>query len=142
LQAALGLSLLPLVAAERQGRARIAQIYRERLTPLPGVVVPRPPPGATESMQYFVVRVQQSARHTRDQVYARLKEFGIHARAYFTPLCSDYGHYRHLPSSDPAQLPVAHRVAQEVLCLPFYSELGEAAAQRICDVLEYILEGE
>jgi dTDP-4-amino-4,6-dideoxygalactose transaminase len=140
LQAAMGLAVLPLIAKEREARGGIARIYRERLATLRGFVVPELAATVTSSMQYFVIRIQQNAGRNRDQVYSALKEFGVHARKYFSPLCSEYSCYRLLPSSDPARLPVAYRVAEEVLCLPFYSGLSDDDTHRICDAIEYIVE--
>ena len=76
---------------------------------------------------------------SRDALCEALKRFKVFARRYFSPLCSEYPHYKSLPSADPARLPVAHAVAQEVLCLPFYGALGMDGAHRICDMIEYIL---
>jgi dTDP-4-amino-4,6-dideoxygalactose transaminase len=140
LQAAMGLAVLPLIDKEREARAGIARIYRERLSNLRGFVLPEQSPTVTRSMQYFVIRIQQAAGPNRDQVYSRLKEFNIHARKYFSPLCSEYSCYRLLPSSDPARLPVAYQVAEEVLCLPFYAGLSDDDIHRICDAIEYIVE--
>jgi dTDP-4-amino-4,6-dideoxygalactose transaminase len=55
-------------------------------------------------------------------------------------LCSEYDCYRHLPSSDPANLPVATQAVREVLCLPLYGALAEADVDRIGDMIEVIRE--
>jgi dTDP-4-amino-4,6-dideoxygalactose transaminase len=139
LQAALGLEVLRCLDDERAARARVAAIYRRRLEALAGVTLPAEPTGVRPSYQYFVARIGAGARRTRDEVFAGLREFNIHARKYFYPLCSEYSCYRMLPSAAPALLPVAHRVAGEVLCLPFYGTLADADVERICDVLEHLL---
>jgi dTDP-4-amino-4,6-dideoxygalactose transaminase len=141
LQAALGLEVLRCLDGERAARARVAAIYRLRLGALAGVTLAAEPPGVRPSYQYFVVRIGALARRTRDEVFSGLREFNIHARKYFYPLCSEYSCYRMLPSASPALLPVAHRVAGEVLCLPFYGALADADAERICDVFEHLLAG-
>jgi len=140
LQAALGLEVLRCLDAERAERARVAAVYRARVADMPGVVLAAEPPGVRPSYQYFVARIGgEGARHSRDDVFHGLREFNIYARKYFYPLCSEYSCYRMLPSASPALLPVAHRVAGEVLCLPFYGALGNADVERICDALEYLL---
>jgi dTDP-4-amino-4,6-dideoxygalactose transaminase len=37
-----------------------------------------------------------------------------------------------LPSADPSNLPIAERVAQEVLCLPMFGDLSE-------NIIEFII---
>ena len=140
LQAALGLITLREVPREKLARVAVAQIYRERLRDLPGISIFDIPETVSNSQQYFIVRVKQNdCGVSRDELYERLQDFNIFARRYFHPLCSEYGCYKALPSSSPFNLPVAHRVAKEVLSLPFYGALGEASAHQICDVIEYIM---
>jgi dTDP-4-amino-4,6-dideoxygalactose transaminase len=98
------------------------------------------PDHVSSSQQYFIIRIQDGCRVTRDELFNKLKEFNIFARRYFHPLCSEYACYKSLPSANPSHLPVAHRVAQEVLSLPFYGGLGEEGAHRICDAIQYVLE--
>jgi dTDP-4-amino-4,6-dideoxygalactose transaminase len=141
LQAALGLANLPLIAAERTARAEIAAVYIERLAHQPGVTCIRPPSNVVDSRQYFAIRIDGStAKVGREALYKRLREFNVFTRRYFFPLCSEYEFYRHLQSSRPENLPVAHQAAREVLCLPYFGSLGTEIAHRICDLCDYIFD--
>ena len=140
LSAALGLAVLPHLAAERLGRSRIAEVYDAKLPLLGGIVPVRPPAGTTDSLQYYVVRVDASvSRCSRDRLYDRLKRFNVFTRKYFQPLACDYDCYRALASAAPNRLPVARKIATEVLCLPLYGELTPGDAGRICDMIEHCL---
>jgi dTDP-4-amino-4,6-dideoxygalactose transaminase len=140
LQAALGLCLLNLIEGERAARRELAAVYRDRLGDLPGVTSMPMPPNVVLSDQYFVIRIAEcQAGASRNVLWDALKRFNVFTRRYFAPLCSEYPHYKSLPSADPARLPVAHTVVQEVLCLPFYGALGIDGAHRICDMIEHIL---
>ena len=55
------------------------------------------------------------------------------SRRYFYPLCSDFPTYRGLPSATADNLPVATKVAQEILCLPMFADLTEEDEKRIVD---------
>ncbi len=138
LQAALGLSNLELIDAELRAKTELANIYASRLKELAGMTfaaVPRP----AADHQYFVVRVDRNrARMSRDDVYDGLKGFNVFTRRYFHPLCSEFPFFRQLPSTRAENLPVAHRVAQEVLCLPLYGALGAVGIHRICDMIQFI----
>jgi len=138
LQAALGLANLGLVESERRARDKLAQIYCGRLANLAGVSCVTMPTGVRNSQHYFVIRIADASPVSRDTLHERLKPFNVFARRYFYPLCSNFPPYRDLPSANPGNLPVANRIAQEVLCLPLYSELGATGAHRICDIIEYI----
>ncbi len=140
LQAALGRVVLRHLDAERQRRAIVRAIYRERLDAIDGLTLLARPPGATDSLQYMVVRVDERlAGCSRDALHERLKRFNIHTRKYFFPLCSDYPHFRHLPSAQPERLPHACRAAAEVMTLPLYGALDEDDVHAICDALVYSL---
>jgi dTDP-4-amino-4,6-dideoxygalactose transaminase len=138
LHAALGLLTLKMVAGERENRRVVAEIYRKRLADIDGVSVPNIRRGVEESYQYFPIRIE-SKHVTRDEVFEGLRRLNVFTRKYFYPLCSDYGCYRMLPSAHPSYLPVAHKVASEVLCLPFYGALTESIVTRICDIVCYLV---
>lgn len=143
LEAALGLENLKLVEQEREARARIAEIYRQRLANVPGFIFQQMPPHVRDSHHYFMVRINaESSAATRDDIYNRLKSFNVFTRRYFYPLCSNLSFYKSFPSSNQKNLPHANRAADEVLCLPFYGSLDSEGAHRICDMLIYSMNGE
>jgi dTDP-4-amino-4,6-dideoxygalactose transaminase len=139
LQAALGLSLLGMIDQERERRRAIAEVYRSRLGEIEGISFHSSPERVTTSDQYFVIRIDRDqAALSRDQLYESLKPFNVYARRYFYPLCSAFSPYDRLPSSRPENLTVAHRAAEEVLCLPFFGDLATDGAHQICDIIEYL----
>lgn len=140
LQAALGLLTLEMVAEEQQRRSRVAAIYRERLADIAGLILPSAMEKNMSSYQYFPVRIREEACGvSRNRLVEGLRAFNIYARKYFYPLCSEYSCYRMLPSASSAYLPAAHRVADEIMCLPFYGALPDGSVHRICDVILFLL---
>ena len=140
LQAALGLANLELVEEEYRSRSCIAEIYRSQLVGIDGLSLFELPSHVRNSHNYFVVRIDKSSRVSRDQLNDRLKGFNLFTRRYFYPLCSEFSFYRHMYSSRPENLRVAHGASRQVLCLPFYGKLGITNAQRICDIIKYVME--
>ena len=139
MQAALGLANLQLVDAELRAQIELMNIYRSRFKEMVGFTVATQP-HAGASYHSFVVRIDRNqAGISRDDIYERLKTFNVFTRRYFHNLCSEFPFFRHLPSSRAENLPIAHRVAQEVLCLPLYSALGADGAHRICDMIKFIV---
>lgn len=56
-------------------------------------------------------------------------------RRYFYPLISEFSTYRGLESSRAENLPVAHRVAESVICLPMYAGLEEGDVERVVSII-------
>ena len=136
LQAALGHLVLEVVDDERARRVKIRRQYEAGLSGLPGITIPAMGSGVRDSGQYFVMRVQaEEFGHSRDELYAALREHNVFARKYFFPLTSEYTCYRNLSSARPELLPNAHRVANEVLCLPYYGDLTEDQVSGICEII-------
>jgi dTDP-4-amino-4,6-dideoxygalactose transaminase len=139
LQAAIGLLNLDLFEEEKQKRQAIKSIYVENLKALEGIKLVQMPADVTDSMQYFVIKIEKDIFGlSRDEVYNKLKGFNIFARKYFYPLCSDYEPYKRLPCSQKDNLPVANKIKGEVLCLPFYGALGKENAGKICEIIKFI----
>jgi dTDP-4-amino-4,6-dideoxygalactose transaminase len=60
-----------------------------------------------------------------------MKENNVHGRRYFYPLISDFTTYRGLGSARKENLPVAHAMADSVICLPMHHALSEEDVQRV-----------
>ncbi len=138
LQAAVGLIMLDYVKGESQKRAALQKVYVEELSGCAGV---RLPPLLSSDVkpnhQYFVIRIERERfGHSRDEVYDALRRHNVFARKYFYPLCSNYEHYRRLPSAAPERLPIANRASEEVLSMPLYGELSAADVRKICAIVK------
>ena len=68
---------------------------------------------------------------TRDELYFKMRENGVLGRRYFYPLISSFSTYSGLPSAAPENLPQAHKMADNVICLPMHHELTEKDLSRI-----------
>ena len=72
---------------------------------------------------------------TRDELYFKMKEHGVLGRRYFYPLISEFSTYRGLPSANKDNLPVATKMANEVICLPIHHALSEEDVNRILSLI-------
>lgn len=138
LQAAFGLLQLRYVDAAIRHRQEIDTLYRQALESVAGIDCPSLPPGITWNHAYFPILVQPGYPLSRDELYHRLREVGIHSRRYFYPLISEFPMYRNLSSAAPASLPIAHNVAKRVLCLPIYPALELEEMDKIIDIISGI----
>ena len=135
-RAAYGLLNLKQVDAAIEARRQVAIKYREVLKDVEGISFMEDIPGVRHNYSYFPIFVDaEKYGMTRDELYFKMKEQNVLGRRYFYPLISEFSTYRGLDSARPENLPVAYRVANSVICLPMYSELGKEDITRVLDTI-------
>lgn len=134
-QAAFGLLQLKHVDKVLEKRAAIDRRYRELLPEVKGITVPELAKADALNNSYFPVFIEPDYPLGRDELYQFLQTQNIMTRRYFYPLITEFPMYRGLPSARPDLLPVAHHVADRVLCLPIFPDLPPDQVDRICDIL-------
>lgn len=135
-RAAYGLLNLRQVDAAIEARHQVAIRYREALKDIPGISFWNDMPGVRHNYSYFPIFVDAGKYGmTRDELYARMKEHNVLGRRYFYPLISTFSTYRGLPSASPENLPVATRMADQVICLPMHHALSEKDVERVIEIL-------
>ena len=135
LQAAVGLLQLQTIDAAIEQRASIAARYREEIEQIEGLSCAPPSMALRYNYAYFPILVGASYPLSRDELYEKLKQGGIYGRRYFYPLITEFPMYRQLPSAAPEGLPVAHRIASQVICLPIFPALRTGDLARILGIL-------
>lgn len=135
-QAAFGLLQLKYLADGQARRLVVDRRYRAELTGVPGISFLPEPAETAGNCSYFPILVGPEYALSRDALYQRLREHGIHARRYFYPLISEMPMYRGLPSAAAANLPVAGRIAQQVLCLPIHADLSSPEQDRVISLIK------
>ena len=137
LQAAYGLVQLKHVDDYIAKRKAVAELYRNELKDIKGIRVLNDIEGIRHSYTYFPILINEKEYgESRDDVYERLKRNNIYGRRYFYPLISQFPTYRGLPSAQPGNLPVATKLAEQVICLPIYPALETEDIERIIAILK------
>lgn len=131
--AAMGICNLKHVDEEIQKRAKVEARYRERLGSCDGIYMAPVQAGVASNHAYMPVLFEETFPFTRDDVYESLLRIGVASRKYFYPLINDYECYRGDYSS--RQTPVAKYVADRILTLPMYADLGIETVDAICDCI-------
>ena len=117
-------------------RKKVAQHYREALRNVPGIRFFDDMPGVRHNYSYFPVFINaEEYGMSRDDLYFKMKEANVLGRRYFYPLISTFSTYRGLPSAAPDNLPVATKIANEVICLPMHHELSEEDINRVLELI-------
>ena len=136
LRSAYGLLNLKQVDKAIEARHQVAIKYRAALRNVPGITFWDDMPGVKHNYSYFPIFVdKEQYGMSRDELYAKMKSHNVLGRRYFYPLISTFSTYRGLPSADPANLPVATRMAEQVICLPMHHALSEEDVQRVIDLI-------
>lgn len=132
IRSAFGLLNLKQVDDSIEARHKVAIRYREALKDIEGIEYWNDLPGVKHNYSYFPIFVdERKYGMTRDELYFRMREQGILGRRYFYPLISQFSTYRGLDSARPDNLPVATKMANEVICLPMHHELSDEDLDRV-----------
>jgi dTDP-4-amino-4,6-dideoxygalactose transaminase len=137
LRSAWGLLNLKQVDEAIAKRKHVAELYRSALKDVHGIRFLNDIEGVRHNYSYFPIFItEKEYGMSRDALYAKLKENNILGRRYFYPLISNFPVYRGLESSRPENLPVATKLAEQVLCLPMYADLSDDDVERIIKTVE------
>jgi perosamine synthetase len=143
IHAAIGIAQLERLGEMLNARDNVAALYRERLTQLGGepageedhddIVLPCENRG-DERRSWFVFTIQLPNGTDRDAVIAKLDERGIQSKAYL-PCIHLLPPYRERFGFNGGEFPVAERVAERSLALPFFTSMTESQVDRVCTAL-------
>lgn len=137
MRAAYGLLNLKQVDEAIEARHQVAIKYREALRNIEGITFFDDMPGVKHNYSYFPIFVDaEKYGMTRDELYFKMKEQNVLGRRYFYPLISTFSTYRGLESAKPKNLPNAHKMADEVICLPMHHALSEEDVYRILELIK------
>ena len=133
-RAAYGLLNLQQVDVAIEARQRVAKQYRDALRKVKGIRFFDDMLGVRHNYSYFPIFIDAADYGlSRDALYEKLKANNIFGRRYFYPLITAFDPYKDYPSAKPENLPVATKVANQVLCLPKQHVLSEEDVKRIVE---------
>ncbi len=140
LGAALGVAQAQRIDEILESRRRVAREYMERLMTNRYLILPTLFEETHVSWFVFVVRLNDLFEPgDRDEVMEELRAEEIDCECYFPPIhlqpymVEQLGH-------KPSDFPVTEYVSARTLGLPFFSKMTRQQVNRVCDVLERVLE--
>lgn len=132
-----GLLNLKQVDAAIEARHRVAVCYREALRNVEGITFMNDTLNVQHNYSYFPIFVDaEKYGMTRDELYFKMKEHNVLGRRYFYPLISSFCTYRELKSARQENLPVATKVAEQIICLPIHHALDKEDLGRVLRIIE------
>ena len=136
IRSAYGLLNLKQVDQAIESRHKVADYYRQALRSVKGVKVFEDMPGVRHNYSYFPILINaEEYGMSRDELYFKMRDDNVLGRRYFYPLISTFDTYKNLESSNSANLPVATRIADEVICLPMFYGLMEEDLERVLNCI-------
>ena len=135
-RSAYGLLNLRQVDDAIEKRHQVALRYRNALRNVEGIHFLDDIKGVKHNYAYFPVFVDaERYGMTRDELYFKMKEQGVLGRRYFYPLISTFSTYKELPSARPENLPIATKLANQVICLPMHHALSESDVDKVINLI-------
>ncbi len=138
INAAMGLLQLKYVDKVIDDREKIADAYRLGLSNIKGVVLPKIDSDTRHNYSYYPMLIDENYPMSRDDLFQLLRSKDIYARRYFYPLISEFPMYRGLPSAKSVGLPVANKIANQIMCLPIYPEMESDVQNKIIELIHSI----
>jgi len=131
LSSALGCSQMERIEEILKKRAKVAEMYGEKLAEVEEVQVPFIAPYVSR-MSWFVYVVRLKRGIDRDKVIKYLNEEGVQCKPYFTPIHLQ-PFYRKMFGYKRGDFPITEDVSGRTIALPFFNNLKE-------EQIEYVVE--
>jgi len=142
MSAALGWAQMQRIEEIVKKRQRVAGMYYERLSKVPGVWLPRIAPEVTcMSWFVYVIRVavdepgHRRQAEVRDHVMKVLKDNKVGCRPYFTPIHLQ-PFYRQMFGFKEGDFPMTELAGRTSIAIPFHNNLTREEVEYVAQVLE------
>ena len=145
MRAAYGLLNLRQVDTAIEARKVVAKQYVDALQDVKGIKIFQPMVDSLASSpnnispyrlnySYFPIFVDEEQYGiSRDALYEKMKANNVLGRRYFYPLITNFELYKNIPNANPSNLPVANKIANQVICLPMHHALSKEDVKRVID---------
>jgi perosamine synthetase len=140
INAALGIAQISRIDDILESRRRVAHRYMQRLMTNRYLILPTLQDDTHMSWFVFVVRLNDLFEPAdRDQIIRDLRLEGIGCSNYFPPIHLQ-SYMQQLLNTKTGDMPFCEYVAARTLALPFFTTMKPNQVDRVCDVLEKILD--
>jgi dTDP-4-amino-4,6-dideoxygalactose transaminase len=138
LNAAIGLAQLKHMPYALAARKKVALKYNHTLKNISGITIAEINLIENTNYSYYPILINDSFSISRDELYEALKKKNIFTRRYFYPLISDFSMYSSFDSAAASNLPIAKKIANQILCLPIYPDLDQNIQSEIVSTIKSI----
>jgi len=132
----LGCSQMERIEEILRKRAKIAEMYNQKLAEIEEVQIPHISPNTTK-MSWFVYVIRLDGKVNRDNVIEYLNQEGVQCKPYFTPIHLQ-PFYKDMFGFKEGDFLITEDVSSRTIALPFFNNLKE---EQIDYVLKKLKEG-
>jgi dTDP-4-amino-4,6-dideoxygalactose transaminase len=136
IRASLGLVQLHKLSADLGQRAVVRGWYEEAFADVPEVIIPFRGHEGFVSNYIFVVVLDETCGHRRDEIRNSLHQAGIQTSIHYPP-----AHRFSIFSQNAVQLPVTESVADRLITLPMFSKLSRDEVVYIAETMKQLTRG-
>lgn len=137
IRSALGLSQLGRIKKLNTQRKKIFEYYNKRLNSVAGLITPQSSELDDHVYHLYIMKVKKSSGVSRDELFAKLQEYGIKTTVHYKPLHM-FTAFRKLRSDN---LKNSERLYEEVISLPFYPNMPKKQQDYVIDCIIKTMNG-
>ncbi|MBN1863870.1 MAG: DegT/DnrJ/EryC1/StrS family aminotransferase [Victivallales bacterium] len=139
--AAIGVNQLKKSDSFHAARKRIAAEFTERLSGIPGIVLPVEREDVEHSWHLYIIRIEENiCGISRNAFIEKLKNAGIGSSVHYMPLHM-HPYYAGKYGYEPDSFPVAKSLYQGAVSLPIYPGLSDQAIDKTCREIRKLTRG-
>ena len=120
IRAALGITQLKRIKKINQLRLNASLYYHKNLQNIPGIILPDMLNDKTHSYHLYTIRITKPFKLTRDQLFKKLKDYGIRTTVYWMPIHM-YTAYKKF--SHASNIKNTKKIYNEILALPLFPNI-------------------
>ncbi|MFC5608428.1 DegT/DnrJ/EryC1/StrS family aminotransferase [Variovorax soli] len=136
--AAIGLAQLAKLPGFLKRRQQLAMRYREGLAGLPLVLPADAQAGDIHAWHLYVIRLEPSAKLTRDELIQAVSDRGIGTSVHYIPLHRQ-PYWRDRYDLRPEMFPCSESAYQSMLSIPLFTAMSDMDQGRVINALHEIL---
>jgi perosamine synthetase len=134
--AAIGIHQLRKADLFHKRRTNIVGQYRELLSSVEEIILPKSQPNRDHSWHLFVIRLKlDRLRIDRAQFIKELQQRGVSTSVHWMPLHM-HPYYRDTFGFAPQDLPIAASLYPEIITLPLYPDMSQDNVRQVCDAIK------
>ncbi|NYZ60510.1 DegT/DnrJ/EryC1/StrS family aminotransferase, partial [Candidatus Micrarchaeota archaeon] len=134
IMAAVGREQLKRLDGFNRRRIELAKLYREQLEGVGDITLPGAAQGRTHIYHLYTIRTKR-----RDALKDALKKNNVECSVMYPILIPNMTAYRN--AGYKCSLPVAERLAGEILSIPMHPELTDSEVLQVCEVIKGFYKG-
>jgi perosamine synthetase len=137
---ALGIAQMKRIKEILRKRAKVAELYNQKLKEIKELEIPYVAPGNKLSRFVYVVKLNKKlGGKKRDKIIKEMEKRGISCRDYFQPIHLQPFYKKEFGYKE-GDFPVAENISKRTLALPFFNNLKEKEIDFVVKNLKEVLE--